>query len=427
MPIRSSNFRVLVASTFGPALASVCCGLLAACSGQPSNPGSGAGGETHAEAVGGGGGADVATSGGPGGGAGTQQTGGEPGAGASGAGASGAGASGAGASGAGGCPIAPPVDTDNAQIRAMCTKRIYLAGGDDFRLLWSVDDGATWQMTQPTNIDGDDFVNSIEVGMGVVAMIGKPGLYASVDGARTFSVASMVKNNNFDAYGGQVHFGAGRFVLTDSEGTYLSTDGTSWQSQTPFPDASQPNGFGGHYHGFSYGNQTWVVFQDQGKERLLNGTTWYQGIIVGADYEVSGVAFGNGKFVAVGFRDNSGPSFAVTSTDGKTWGELAKGSASRDFGYLNGGVLFDGAKFRIYPGGNTGFTSSDGASWTDVTLSNAVNTAVYLDGHYLGIDTGGKQILTSLDGVTWKSVYMLKAGETFNINGPRLAMGYVLK
>ena len=43
------------------------------------------------------------------------------------------------------------------------------------------------------------------------------------------------------------------------------------------------------------------------------------------------------------------------------------------------------------------------------------------------IDTGGKQILTSLDGVTWKSVYVLKAGETFNINGPRLAIAYVLK
>jgi len=290
-----------------------------------------------------------------------------------------------------------------------------------------VDDGGTWQTAQPTNIDGDDFVNSIEVGMGVVTVIGKPGLYTSLDGGRTFSLASMVKHDNFDTYGGQIHFDGGRFVLTDSEGTYLSTDGTSWQSQTPFPDASQPNGFGGHYHGFSYGNQTYLVFQDQGKERLFNGTTWYQGIILGADYEVSGAAFGNGKFVAVGYRDNSGPSFAATSTDGKTWGELAMGSAGRDFGYLEGGVLFDGAKFRIYPGGNISFTSSDGASWTEVALSNAVNRAVYLDGHYLGIDRGGKQILTSLDGVSWKGAYTLNAGETFDINGPRLAIGHVLK
>jgi len=179
-----------------------------------------------------------------------------------------------------GCPSAPPVDTENPQVRDACTKRVYLMGGDNFRLLVSIDEGKTWQTVQPVNIDGDDYVNDIVVARGIVTMIGLPGLYASTDGAKTFTAAPNISRpGTFDSYGGEIVFGAGNFFMTDQSGTYTSTDGQTWKSVTPFPDNSFPNEFGKHFHGRAYGNQIYVLLQDGGAVRTFNGTTWWQGAL----------------------------------------------------------------------------------------------------------------------------------------------------
>jgi len=368
---------------------------------------------------GGGTGAAGAGSGGAGSGA--------AGAGASGVGAAGAGAAGAGAAGAGACPAAPPVDFDDAAMRAKCGKLVYVAGGDHFHVLVSSDGASTWTSMSPAEVAGEDYVNNIVVARGVVGIIGLPGLYTSADGGKTFALVDAVSHNGFDTYGGQFMYGAGQFVLTDNQGTYLSNDGLAWRSVVPFPDNSFPNAFGPHYHGSTFGAETYLVFQDNAAYRTLKGTTWAQGVLVSADHDVGGVAFGNGTFVVVG--QAGGAMFTMTSPDGKTWGnaQTKDASGAAFTGGASGGIIFDGAKFRAYRqySDKVSYVSSDGTSWTKVTLSNDVDAVAYADGHYFAV--GDKNLLTSSDGVAWTMVHAFTAQETFAIYGPRVAVGYVLK
>jgi hypothetical protein len=363
---------------------------------------------------------------------GTAGTGGAAGAGTGGAagtgdgGAAGAGGTtstdGGGDASAGPCPTAPPAGTSDPAFRDRCTKRLYVAGGDDFRLTLSVDEGKTWQRVQPVNIAGDDFVNDVSVSNGVVTFIGLPGAYASVDGGKTFAVVANVAHVGFNTYGGQFTAGPDRVVLTDNEGTYVSTDGLAWTAQNPFPDNSHPKGFGGHYHGRAFGNQTYVIFQDNGAFRTFDGNVWTQGVLAAGDLRE--IVFAGGKFVGVG--SNMTGAFSTTSTDGKTWSAPQYKDAAGASLAGQPTVVFDGTRFMIFTvyGGKAAYTSPDGATWTKHTLTVDLTTAVFEDGVFFGI--GGGKLWFSADGLVWTGVHDLAPDETNNINGPRLAVGRVL-
>jgi hypothetical protein len=375
--------------------AALACGAVAAgCAHKMSasaNDGS-AGADARA-GTGGGGDGDGGGQGTGGQAAGGQGSGGRPdgaGGGQSSGGAPSAGGGAGGGGGSAGCPTSPPIDAEDAQLRDRCTKRIYLAGGDDFRLTYSVDEGQTWQQVQPVNIAGDDFVNDLAVGKGSIVVMGLPGVFASADGARSFAAVPALAG---DSYGGEMVFGGGRFVLLDKTGTFLSTDGIAWSSQIPFPDNSYPNGFGGHYHGRAYGNQTYVFFQEVGQQsnvfRTFDGATW---------------------------------------TEGKVWGPLQYKDASNANLAGSSNVIFDGSKFILYAnyGGTAIYTSPDGSSWTRLPpLAVSLLLVVYQDGVFFGI--GKDQLLFSQDGIAWTGVHAILPTETYNINGPRLAVGRILK
>jgi hypothetical protein len=247
-----------------------------------------------------------------------------------------------------------------------------------------------------------------------------------VDRGLSFKQVSAVSHDGFDTYGGQINFGAGKFVLTDNQGTYASTDGITWSSQVPFSDASHGNGFGGHFHGVAYGKQKYLALQDDALLRVYDGATWFQGLMIESQYGTAAAAFGNDEFVVVGQNDTG--FFTATSTDAESWGNVKlRDSANNVFSNLGGGVLFDGTTFHAYTqySNQVGYTSSDGLSWTKVALSNNIDAAAYLDGHYFGAGDG--KLWVSSNGISWTAVHTLTAQETFKINGPRVAVGRVLK
>jgi hypothetical protein len=318
------------------------------------------------------------------------------------------------------CPKAPPFDADDPAIKAACTKLVYLAGGDNFRVTMSSDDGASWQSIAIHDVPGDDYVNHIIVAKGVIWVIAFPGLYRSVDGGKTFVLAQDVAHVDSDTSGGQLSFGANRLVLTDGEGSYISNDGLSWLPQKPFSNSAQ-NGFGGHHHGTAYGNNTHLAIQDQGAVRTYDGSTWYDGTLISSAHEATGVAFGNGQFVAVG------SAFSATSADGKAWKEVTTDDRNAPLVHIHGGVVFDGTTFRAFTQYNdkVGYVSQDGTRWTKVNLSHPVHGAAYVDGRFLGI--GDTELLLSSDGLQWTPAHSLAANETFQVNGARLAVGRILK
>jgi len=342
--------------------------------------------------------------------------------GAAGTGAAGTGAAGVGAAGTGGtvCPTVAPFNANDPTIRDNCTKRIFLAGGDDFRLTVSVDEGKTWQRVQPANVAGDDYVNDIAVKNGVVIVMGLPGAYTSVDRGLTFSIVANISHNSFDSYGGLITPGPDQVLLTDNEGTYASLDGRTWAAQIPFPDKSHPSGFGGHYHGHAFGNQTFVIFQDMNLVRTYDGKAWTEATLASIDFRA--VVYANGKFVGVG----SGPmgSGSATSPNGKDWTFQYKDAANASLAG-QGCLTFNGTRFTMYAAGNSAYTSTDGTTWTKQTVTPGLEWVVFQEGAYFGVGAG--KLWLSQDGLTWTSAHDFAANETSNINGSRLAVGRILK
>jgi hypothetical protein len=230
---------------------------------------------------------------------------------------------------------------------------------------------------------------------------------------------SAIASSGFDTYGGQVNSGNKGLLLTDNEGTYVASADVNWVRQTPFPMDASADGFGGHYHGTAFGNGHYVAFQDSGKFREWDGMTFVDGT---TSVVVADVAFGNGSFVGIGGGGT------VTSTDALTWTVQPgfDGGAQPDV------LLFDGTKFWAYNFYSpTAYSSPDGKAWSAMTLPGnvRVGAAAYYEGHYFGVGNVGSTsaLLMSSDGLTWTMAYTNTASQTFNINGPRVGIGRILK
>ncbi len=149
--------------------------------------------------------------------------------------------------------------------------------------------------------------------------------------------------------------GNGRFVLVGTEGVAISVDGREWRSRASETALAD------------------LVFQ---------GTAH------------RGVAFGNGRFVAVG--DNGR---VAVSADGLHWQFLQPGPANRNFG----GVAFGGGRFAAVGDAGLVMISEDGLQWTDKSVGGTRNFQVvaWHDGQFAGAGTGF--IHSPDNGETWST------------------------
>jgi hypothetical protein len=104
---------------------------------------------------------------------------------------------------------------------------------------------------------------------------------------------------------------------------------------------------------------------------------------------LSSVAFGAGKFIAVGHE------VMVTSTDGETWTDANMSRSWAEIFYNNG-------TFFIIGDGNS-HISSDGENWTQVSSSNlfSVPFVAYGNGLYVMVQANSTDGRTSFDGINW--------------------------
>ena len=139
---------------------------------------------------------------------------------------------------------------------------------------------------------------------------GTDGAYSIDDGA-TWNAMTLPSSATWVDIG----FNGTHFMAISQAGDVaISTNGTTWTAATALATLSS-----GVYTGLVYGMNRWLVVaggagetQTDVRYSTNNGTSWLDGSITGRAW--SSVAFGNGRFIAVGDSNSAAYSF-----DGITW------------------------------------------------------------------------------------------------------------
>ncbi len=160
-----------------------------------------------------------------------------------------------------------------------------------------------------------------------------------------------------------------------------------------------------HISGIAYGNGMFVAVGGPipGEESIAystDGITW----TASADHPFgrgvsNSVAYGNGKFVAVGTDVYNKGGIIASSTDGITWTEVM----TTVYKYYD--IVWGADKFVIGGGQGSGkgmAYSSDGVTWTAVKDTGAIDSAIdkiaWGDGKFI---VGTTNIAYSTDGIKW--------------------------
>lgn len=189
------------------------------------------------------------------------------------------------------------------------------------------------------------------------------------------------------------------FFATGEEGTVLtSIDGVNWTKM----NFANVNNMGNRLYRIAYGNNTLVASSSYVAFYSVynNGWSWdfnkYK-LLENSDL-ILALAYGNGKFVAMGNNN------IYTSSDGvQDW---VKFRAFPDTYWSALGITYNGSKFiavgeKDYE--STVFTSVDGTNWNYKTLniSGGLQDITWGANHFVAVGEN-EQILSSANGETWE-------------------------
>ncbi|KRF10253.1 hypothetical protein ASG89_01590 [Paenibacillus sp. Soil766] len=195
-------------------------------------------------------------------------------------------------------------------------------------------------------------------------------------------------NNLIYADGRFVAVGVGKDFLGRSGGKiWTSEDGLSWENY------ETKSLF--ELYGVAYGDGFYVaVGKSGGIVTSRDGITWTNQISNTNNY-LFDVAYGEGQFVAVGIGGA-----IVTSNDGISW-------ISQDSGVTNtlSGIAYGNGVYVAAGTNGIVVTSDDGVTWTNASItSGKLKDVVYGDDGFVAVGDYGS-ILHSSDGVTWQRYF----------------------
>lgn len=158
-----------------------------------------------------------------------------------------------------------------------------------------------------------------------------------------------------------------------------STDGLSWNTRS-LPFSSQEGDYSRWRFAVGASAIVGVCWDDTRVARSANGVAW-SSVTVGTSASISNVAYGAGRFVALGSKvGGSAGDSAYTSSDGSTWSRANLPTAGYDK------ITFVNNRFIALRAGSSGTAATtdaamsvDGSTWTLQTLSASKlwKTAVY--------------------------------------------------
>jgi hypothetical protein len=192
--------------------------------------------------------------------------------------------------------------------------------------------------------------------------------------------------------------GDGKFVAVGSEGTIItSTDGKDW--------IEHPTGMDIDFKSIAYGKGIYVAVgwdtidsYDHGAILISrNAIDWKPAINPEEIWGLQGVAYGNGKFVAVGLSGG-----ILTSSDGTNW---VQSNNSSDCCSDLEGVCYGKGHFVVAQGGGSMIISADGTNWVEYDTGTAYGfwSIIFGNGYYVASGSYGI-IATSTDGINWTNL-----------------------
>ena len=193
-----------------------------------------------------------------------------------------------------------------------------------------------------------------------------------------------------------VTYGNGIYLACSQSGTLaaramISSDGVNWVMSNPGAVVWLRAGFGGG---------VFVVLGQSNGAYTTDGTTWGAGTGV-PNINWQGMAFANGRFVAVG--SNGG---LLTSTNGINWTQLTTPNTNNWYAVAYGNNIWTSLANTTTNGTNL-MTSTDGVTWTGqpaianvqwfgMTFGSGVFVATAIAGA-----ADQRRIATSEDGINW--------------------------
>ncbi len=229
---------------------------------------------------------------------------------------------------------------------------VWSAGGS----VWGSADRTSWQVAE-----GPTDVQSVAYGNGLfVAVADGSVVWTSSDG-----IAWQSRGSAPMAWAGRVVYGDGGFVAhggttQGAHGLFQSVDGERWTLSRNLSGADLLAYAGGRYvvsiTGPSPPRATSILVG----QALGQSITWRAGTI-GEPLVLTALAFGNGRYVAAGWRDETGETRVAVSTDTETW--TVAGVPGFESAHLRG-IAFANDQFVAVGERGLILVSSDGTAWT---------------------------------------------------------------
>jgi hypothetical protein len=225
-------------------------------------------------------------------------------------------------------------------------------------------------------------------------------------GALADATASLDAGQVDAAFGGQL------IVAVGNDGRHMtSVTGKSWMDDTR--DTTGNRDGAKNLLAVGYANHQVVAVGGgcdpvcTGRITLFDGRTWEDVDASGAKGRLTGVAYGNGAWVAVGSMPP-----VLRSTDGKTWTVAAKVAVPAGLRAIAYGTVGTTPMFVAVGDGYTRVTSLDGMNWTHLVASDG-STGAFRSvaiGNGVVVAAGGRpdsgtvdsgRLIRSLDGINW--------------------------
>jgi hypothetical protein len=287
-------------------------------------------------------------------------------------------------------PDAAPADTgpDDTGVSpdagSPTGRGVFLVGGDGKALLTSFD-GTNWNTIYSDNGVYEDLIRGVAGGDGVLVAVG--------GGNNTSQVLVSTDGTNFEARSPGLGDWIGGAAFLGDDLIVVGGNGLRLRSSDQGRNFGDRGGYyEGHFRAVaSGGGRVLAVGDTYGSQNVglssstTDGRTWSP-VQTGGE-KLWAVAYGNGRFVAVG--DNGR---CTSTTDGAAFEERQCGNAALyqvDFG--------DG--HFVTSNGSTQYTSTDGLSWTPDNVATPYRQA-YGDGIWVGVG-GDAHRYRSTDGRTF--------------------------
>jgi len=215
-----------------------------------------------------------------------------------------------------------------------------------------------------------------------------------------------------------IAYGNGKFVAGGVGGMIAtSTDGVTW---TTIANASNPL-YGKNLYAIAYGNGKFVAASSYHGNTFgysMDGISWTKVVddsifYTGPDYnkdpvDIAGIAYGNGKFVAGSWYGK----MAYSTNDGATWTAVVNASnpfyvnETKYSGNLIQAIAYGNGKFVAVGDNGKMAYSSDGINWTATDSkfgTTPINGIAYGNNTFIAVGVSGKMAYSS-DGVNWTAV-----------------------